>query len=163
MNPLKAFSSALPYRLDDLEPVLSRATVQYHLIQHHWHCYERTVAMVRGTPLASLSLESLVRVTVPQPRYHRLAAVAVEAWNHDLYWRSLRPGAGGEASGPIADLIHSSFSSFESFVRRVKSAAGELMGSGWLWVTWRPGAIDVLTTEPADSPLARGHVPLLAI
>ena len=163
MNPLQAFSSALPYRLDALEPVLSRETVQYHLIQHHRQCYERTAALVRGTPLESLSLESLVRATASLPRSRQLFALAAEAWNHDLYWRSLRPGAGGEARGPIADLIRSSFNSFEGFMRRVQGVAGELLGSGWLWVTWRRGTLEVLTTELADSPVTRGHVPLLAV
>jgi len=163
MPPLETFCPALPYEWDDLEPVLSRKAVERHLTQHHRRLHELAVAAVRGTPFESLSLESLVRVTALQPRYRRLCALATEAWNHDLYWRSLRPAAGGEACGPVGALIRSSFRSFELFARRMKQVAGELRGNGWLWVSWRAGAIEVLTTQQTRTPFTDGHVPLLTI
>jgi superoxide dismutase len=63
VNPLNNFSSSLRYDFSALEPVLSRETVQYHFIQHHRRCYERTAALVKGTELQPLPLESLVRIT----------------------------------------------------------------------------------------------------
>jgi hypothetical protein len=48
-------------------------------------------------------------------------------------------------------------------VREAKAAAAAVIGSAWLWVTWREGRIQLITTGPMDSPLLRGHVPLLAI
>lgn len=163
MNPLSTFTSALRYEFDALEPVLSKETVQYHFIQHHRRCYERTAAMVKGTELESLSLESLVRVAGTQPRHRYLFALAAEAWNHDLYWRSLRPAGGGVACGPIAQGIQRCFGDFSTFLRRAKAAACAVIGSGWLWVTWREGRIEVITTGKTDSPILHGHVPLLAI
>jgi superoxide dismutase, Fe-Mn family len=162
MNPSKPSCSALPYRFDALEPVLSRKTVQRHF-QHQRRLSELALAATRGTAFESLSLEALAQVTAFQPRHRGLCALATKAWNHDLYWRSLRAGAGGEAWGPIGNLIRSSFNGFETFARRMKQAASELLGSGWLWATWRSGAIEVLTTRQAHSPFKDGHVPLLAI
>jgi superoxide dismutase, Fe-Mn family len=94
MNPISSFRSSLGYDFDALEPVLSRESVQYHFIQHHRRCYERTAALVKGTKLETLTLGALIRVASKQPRYRCLFMLAAEAWNHDLYWSSLRPGRG---------------------------------------------------------------------
>jgi superoxide dismutase, Fe-Mn family len=163
MNPLSTFAATLRYGFSALEPVLSRETVQYHFIQHHRRCYERTAALVKGTTLEHLSLQSLLRVAGKEARHGRLFMLASEAWNHDLYWRSLRPGCGGPAWGPVAQGIERCFGSFSTFVREAKGAAAAVIGSAWLWVTWRAGRIELVTTGPMDSPLLHGHVPLLAI
>lgn len=166
MNPLNTVTSAfpaLPYKFDALEPVLSKETVHLHFIQHHRRCYERTAALVKGTELASLSLESLVRVAGTQRGHRYVFTLAAEAWNHDLYWRSLRPAGGGIASGPIGQDIQRCFGDFSTFLRRAKEAARAMIGGGWLWVTWRAGRIQVITTGMTDSPILYGHIPLLAI
>jgi superoxide dismutase, Fe-Mn family len=163
MNPITSFSSSLRYDFGAFEPILSRENVQYHFIQHHRRCYERTAALVKGTRLQSLSLPSLVRVTGTRPECKYLFMLAAEAWNHDLYWNSLRPGGGGVARGPIGADIERCFGNFPAFLREAKSRAAAVVGSGWLWVTWRAGRIEIVTTGKGDSPVLHGHVPLLAI
>jgi Fe-Mn family superoxide dismutase len=163
MNPVRTLTSDLGYELDALEPVLSRETVLYHLIQHHRDCYERTAALVRGTELAALPLESVVRFAGQHPGYRHLFAVASEAWSHDLYWHSLRPGGGGRPWGLIGQGIRQCFGTFSLFEDRMKAQASSLMGSGWLWVTWREGRIELITTGASESPLTAGYVPLLAV
>src|SRR5919109_707944 len=136
MNLLSTFASTLGYEFDALEPVLSRETVQYHFIQHQRRCYERTAAMVKETELESIPLESLVRVTGKQPGHRYLFTLAAEAWNHELYWRSLQPAGGGVASGPIGQDIQRTFGDFSTFLCRATEAARAVIGGGWLWVTW---------------------------
>jgi Fe-Mn family superoxide dismutase len=163
MNPLNTFTSALPYEFDALEPVLSKETVHLHFIQHHRRCYERTAAMVKETELESIPLESLVRVAGTQRGHRYLFTLAAEAWNHELYWRSLQPAGGGVASGPIGQDIQRTFGDFSTFLCRATEAARAVIGGGWLWVTWRGGRIHVISTGMTDSPILYGHVPLLAI
>ena len=159
MNPI----NNLRYDFGAFEPILSRESVQYHFIQHHRRCYERAAALVKGTQLQSLSLDSLVRVTGSRPESEDLFILAAEAWNHDLYWNSLRPGGGGVARGPIGADIERCFGSFPAFLREAKLRATAVLGSVWLWVTWRAGRIEIVTTGKGDSPLLHGHVPLLAL
>ena len=40
-----------------------------------------------------------------------------QVWNHDFYWHSLAPNAGGEPTGPVADAIKVSFC-FQTFSNR---------------------------------------------
>jgi Fe-Mn family superoxide dismutase len=159
-----AFSSSiLQYDFDALEPILSRQTVLHHLFQHHRDCYEGTARLVQGTALESLSLEALVHTAATKPGYRRLFALASEAWNHDLYWHSLQPGAGGPPDGVIGRAIDRSFGGFRSFLRCARAAAETLIGNGWLWVTWRAGRIETFTTSAGESPLLHGYTPLLAL
>jgi Fe-Mn family superoxide dismutase len=75
----------------------------------------------------------------------------------------LRPGGGGAPWGPVAQGIERCFGAFSRFVREAQAAASAAIGSDWLWVTWRAGRIELVTTGPMDLPLLHGHVPLLAI
>ena len=88
---------------------------------------------------------------------------AAEVWNHNVFWRSMRPHGGGPAHGAVADLLGAQFGSYEAFVSEFKSAAAEHFGSGWLWVVWRGGEVRVLTTGNAGTPLVRGDIALLAL
>ncbi|HEV3181279.1 MAG TPA: Fe-Mn family superoxide dismutase, partial [Steroidobacteraceae bacterium] len=36
-------------------------------------------------------------------------------------------------------------------------------GSGWLWLVWRRGALEIVTTVNAGTPLVRGDTALLAL
>jgi superoxide dismutase, Fe-Mn family len=157
------FPDDLPYDFGALEPVVSRQTVMHHVFQHHRGCYEQTAALVRGTGLEGLPLEGLIRVSAVRPGCARLFRQATEAWNHDLYWNSLRPGGGGSPYGPIGKRIRKSFGGFPGFVRRATEAAASLIGSGWLWLTWKAGRLEILTTENTDTPIVHGRTALLAI
>jgi Fe-Mn family superoxide dismutase len=153
----------IPYNFADLEPAMSRDTVVFHFLRHQRVCYDRMVALARGTQFESLTLEELVRVTERNPAHHPLYRYAAEVWNHDLYWRSMRPRGGGAPSGLAAQHIAERFGSYERFTREFREAGSAHFGSGWLWLVWRPGTLEILTTSNAATPLVRGDTALLAL
>jgi superoxide dismutase, Fe-Mn family len=155
--------STLRYGFDALEPTLSANTVLHHLFQHQRDCCERTAVLMRDAKLQALSLESLVRLTAVRPRYTQLFELASEAWNHELYWRSLHPRGGGPAWGLIGEGVRRSFGTFAAFLRRTEAAAESVFGHGWLWVTWHAGSVEVLAGGSRDSPILHGRFALLAI
>jgi len=75
----------------------------------------------------------------------------------------MRPRGGGVASGLVGDQIRARFGSHERFVREFKEAASEHFGSGWLWLVWRAGSLEIVTTSNAGTPLVRGDTALLAL
>lgn len=156
-------SPVLPYNFSDLEPAMSRDTLVFHFLRHQRVCFDRMQAMVRGTQLESLPLEELIRVTERNPSQHAVYRYAAEVWNHDFYWRSMRPKGGGTATGPIGEAVRVRFGSQERFARDFKDAASALFGSGWLWLVWRGGALEIITTSNAGTPLVRGDVALLGL
>jgi Fe-Mn family superoxide dismutase len=153
----------LPYDFPDLEPAMSRDSVMFHFLRHQRVCYDRMLALVRGTEFEPLSLEELVRVTERNPAHHTLYRYAAEVWNHDLFWRSMRPRGGGAPTGLLAQHLAARFGSYERFMRDFRDAASAHFGSGWLWLVWRAGTLEIVTTSNAGTPLVRGDTALLAL
>jgi superoxide dismutase, Fe-Mn family len=153
----------IPYNFSDLEPAMSRDTLVFHSLRHQRVCFDRMLAMVRGTELETLPLEELIRVTERNPTQHAVYRYAAEVWNHNVFWRSMRPRGGGAAHGLIGEHLRARFGSHERFVREVKEAASAHFGSGWLWLVWRGGAPKIITTSNAGTPLVRGDTVLLAL
>src|SRR6185503_18301303 len=59
--------------------------------------------------------------------------------------------------------IEKDFGSYGRFAKHLAAAASAQFGSGWAWLVVKNGALDVLTTSNADTPMARGIGCLLAI
>ncbi len=156
-------SPLIPYNFSDLEPVVSRDTLVFHFLRHQRICYDRLQGLIRGTDLAALPLDDLIRRTERNPAEHGVFRLAAEVWNHNLYWRSMRPRGGGSAHGPVAALIRRRFGGFERFASEFRETAGAHFGSGWVWLVWRRDALQLVATGNAGTPLVRGDVALLAL
>jgi superoxide dismutase, Fe-Mn family len=156
-------SPAIPYQFADLEPAMSRDALMFHFLRHQRVCFDRMQAMVRDTELAELPLEELVRVTERDPAQHALFRCAAEVWNHNLFWRSMRPRGGGAPCGAVAERLRRRFGSYDGFVREFKAAARAHFGSGWLWLVCRDETLEIETTRNAGTPLVRGDTALLAL
>jgi superoxide dismutase, Fe-Mn family len=154
---------AIPYSFADLEPAMSRDTVVFHFLRHQRVCYDRMMALLATTNVAAETLEELVRATERNPAQHTLYRYAAEVWNHDLFWRSMRPHGGGAPGGAVGELIGAQFGGYEPFARELRAAASAHFGSGWLWLVWRAGSLEIVTTSNAATPMVRGDTALLAL
>jgi Fe-Mn family superoxide dismutase len=151
----------LPYALEALEPYLSRRTLAAHHGHHHAAYVAKTRALIQRTPLESSELEDVVRSSAPQNK--ALFNASAQAWNHAFFWRSMRPGGGGEASGAIAQAIEVSFGSQRALSQQFVSAAGDQFGSGWAWLVLENDRLQIISTSNAETPLITAQVPLLTI
>jgi superoxide dismutase, Fe-Mn family len=156
-------SPAIPYEFADLEPAMSRDTLVFHFLRHQRVCFDRMLAIVRGSELEALPLDELIRVTERNPAQHTLYRYAAEVWNHNLFWHSMRPRGGGAAPGMVGEHIRARYGSYERFAREFKEAASAHFGSGWLWLVWRAGALEIVLTSNAGTPLVRGDTAILAL
>lgn len=156
-------SPSLPYDFSDLEPAMSRDTVVFHFLRHQRVCYDRMRTLVRDSGLQELPLEELVRATARDPGRRALHGYAAEVWNHNAFWRSMRPRGGGAAHGRVGEELRKRFGSYERFTHKVISAVSAHFGSGWLWLVWRGAAPEIVMTPNAGTPLVRGDTVLLAL
>src|SRR5690554_5122802 len=115
----------LPYALDALEPYLSRRTLSVHHGSHHAAYVAKTAALVKGTPLETAPLEDIVRAAAGSEQNRALFNAAAQAWNHEFFWHSMRPGGGKDATGAVAQLIEESFGSQQAFRQQFVAAAGD--------------------------------------
>ena len=157
----------LPYAYEALEPLISSATLRTHHGKHHSAYVDKTNALVRDTDLEGDTLEAIVkqsaRRAASDPAMTPLFNSAAQAWNHAFYWRSLRPEGGGGPQGALAARISSDFWDQRRFAETLKAAASGHFGSGWAWLVLDDGALRIVTTSNADTPIVRGQTPLLAI
>jgi Fe-Mn family superoxide dismutase len=149
----------LPYAKDALEPHISARTLEFHYEKHHRGYFEKLRKAVEGTPEARRSLEDLILDAEGD-----LFNNAAQVWNHDFYWRSMRPGGGGEPPHALRDVLANRFGSFEAFRQQFAEAATGEFGSGWAWlVRDRYGRLRVQSSSDAENPLREGFEPLLTL
>ena len=157
----------LPYPHDALAPVISETTLRTHHGKHHRGYVDRVNALITDTPVASEPLEAVVKWAAGWKGNHKTAAAifnsAAQAWNHEFYWKSLRPRGGPRPEGPLAALIASEFGSHDGLARAYIEAATGHFGSGWAWLVMEGTALKIITTSNADTPLVHGQAPLLVI
>jgi Fe-Mn family superoxide dismutase len=154
----------LPYEENALEPVISARTLSLHYGKHHSGYVAKLSELVEGSPYAGRPLDEVVKRAAADPAAKMLFNNAAQAWNHDFYWRSMRPKGGGTPGGALRDAIGRDFRGLPEFrTAFAKAAAGEF-GSGWAWlVAGKDSKLTIVATDDADTPIVRGETPLLTI
>jgi Fe-Mn family superoxide dismutase len=152
----------LPYAENALEPVVS-ADDRFHYGKHHKGYVDTLNKLVAGTELASLSLEKIIAATAGKADKVEIFNNAAQAWNHDFYWRSLRPKGGGEPPAALKQWIETSFITVDACKKELAQAATKQFGSGWAWLVQEHGKLKVVSTGNAENPLTKGATPLLTI
>jgi Fe-Mn family superoxide dismutase len=151
----------LPYALTALAPHISAETLEYHYGKHHKTYVDKLNGLIAGTAFAGKSLEDII-ASANGPTFNNAAQI----WNHNFYWRSLRPHGGGIPSGAIASAIDATFGSFDEFKIKFSDSAVNNFGSGWTWLVnaKSDGALSIVNTSNAATPLTNANVtPLLTV
>jgi Fe-Mn family superoxide dismutase len=153
----------LPYALDALAPAISARTLGFHYGKHHQGYVNSLNKLVAGTAYAAMSLEHTLAATAGQTDHTAIYDNAAQAWNHDFYWRSLRPQGGGEPPASIKPLIEACFGSVAGCRTALVDAATRRFGSGWVWLVLDKGRLNVIDTGNAQRPTSPTQHPLLTI
>ena len=147
----------LPYKLEELQPHISRETLEFHWGKHHKTYVENLNKLVPGTPFAEKSLEDIVKTATGG-----IFNNAAQVWNHTFYWNCLAPRGGGKPKGKLLQEIEAQFGSFEKFQEQFTNAAVTQFGSGWAWlVRGKDGKLAIQQTGNAGNPMTDGAKPLL--
>jgi superoxide dismutase, Fe-Mn family len=155
---------ALPYAENALEPLISARTVSLHHGKHHAGYVAKLNELVEGTSYASQPLTAVVVSAAKDAQAEAIFDNAAQVWNHDFYWRSMRPGGGGSPEGRIKRAVDRDFGGDRQVSEALAKASAGRFGSGWVWlVAAEDGRLEVTATGNADTPLVWGKVPLLAI
>lgn len=149
----------LPYPKEALEPNISAETFEYHYGKHHKAYVTKLNELIKDTKFEKLSLEEII-MTADGPIFNN----AAQHWNHTFFWSCLKPDAGGNPDGKIAELIDQSWGSFDKFKKQFSEQAIANFGSGWTWIVLNDdGGPEILNTSNADTPLKYGKKPILTL
>jgi superoxide dismutase, Fe-Mn family len=148
----------LPWPENALAPHISAETIQFHYGKHHQAYVTNLNKLIEGTPLASKSLEEIIKSSEGGVFNN-----AAQVWNHTFYWHSMKPGGGGQPKGAIAEAIQQSFGGYDKFRQELTNAAITQFGSGWAWLVKEGNKLAVKKTPNAETPLTTSAKPLLTI
>ena len=140
----------LPYAFDALEPHIDAKTMEIHHGKHHAAYTTNLNAAIEGTELADATIEEILAKGTDKPAVRNNGG---GFYNHNLFWETLAPNAGGEPQGELGEAITATFGSFEAFKDEFSKAAATRFGSGWAWLVVVDGKLVVTSTPNQDNPL----------
>ena len=112
-RPTKLETTPLPYGPDDLDPVMSADTLNYHF-EHLAKGYARRYNAGEGNADFNRAGSYLHNRFFPQFR---------------------KPRGGNRPRGAVAELIESRFKTYEDFQAAMKEAFMKIQGSGWVYLS----------------------------
>lgn len=154
----------LPYAYDALEPYIATRIMELHHGRHH-------LAYVNGLNTAERKLaEARASGNFAEVEFwsKKAAFNGGGHYLHAMFWETMAPagdGGGGEAKGPIAELIARDFGSFEQFKAHFNAASGAVEASGWGILHFRPadGRLIILQAENQHKLSSWDCFPLLGV
>ena len=146
----------LPYPKGALEPHIDALTMEIHHDRHHKAYVDNLNKAIAGNAaLEAKSLEALIKDLAVAPDAVRSAIRNNGGghWNHSFFWKILAPKAGGAPTGKLADGIKAAFGSFDDFKAKFEAAGLSRFGSGWAWLVFNGGKLEIVSTPNQDNPL----------
>ncbi len=112
-RPAKLETTPLPYGIKDLEPVMSRATIDYHF-DHLAKGYAKRYNAGEGNA-----------------DFNRAGSFL-----HNKFFPQLRaPKGANRPKGAVLALIEEKFKTYEDFKEAFKETAMKIQGSGWVYLS----------------------------
>jgi Fe-Mn family superoxide dismutase len=151
----------LPYSEDALEPHISAETLALHHGKHHKTYIDTLNKLLTGDVLEDMSLEDVIRESHGFAARHTIFNNAAQSWNHNFFWKSMKPGGGGPPTGDIKVMIEKDIGDGKAFSEAFSKVAAKHFGSGWVWLVVTEGVIGIVATHDADLPPVHGRTALL--
>lgn len=145
----------LGYAYNSIEPAVDAMTMEIHYTKHA-AAYAKNLADAAKDEKVDVDKTSLRTLFSHISKYSaKMRNNGGGHYNHELFWRSLRPPVTGNApKGEFAAQINQDLGSFEAFQQKFTDAAKNRFGSGWAWLVWTPeNKLVVSSTPNQDNPL----------
>ncbi len=151
--------SDLPYAYDALQPYMSKETLEFHHDKHHMAYVTNGNNLINGTEFEGKSLEEVVKGSFGKNA--GLFNNAAQHYNHEHFWKWMKPNGGGKVPGKLEKAIADAFGSHDAFKKEFIQAGVTQFGSGWCWLTVQNRKLAVTKTANGENPLVHGGVPVL--
>jgi Fe-Mn family superoxide dismutase len=154
----------LTYAYDALEPHIDKETMEIHHSKHHAGYTSKLNAALEGKNIDK-NIEDLLTSIDSLPSDIQTAVINNGGgfYNHKIFWEVIGPNGGGEPTGEVKSAIDKGFGSFEAFKEEFSKAAATRFGSGWAWLTYSDGQLEVTSTPNQNSPITEGKEVLLGL
>ncbi len=151
----------LDYKKDALSPIMSEQTLDLHHGKHHQTYITNLNNFIKDTEFENLSLEDIIKKTSSDKKKSGIFNNASQHWNHNLFWKCMKPKGGGKIPTKLEERIKKDFGSFAKFKEEFINAGITQFGSGWCWLSIENGKLVVTKTANAENPLINNMKPIL--
>lgn len=156
----------LNFGFNALEPYMDEKTVSLHYGKHHQTYVDKlNNAIADFGDFDGVDIDTVLRNAegIPEKIKTQVINNGGGHSNHTIFWSNLSPEGGGEPFGEISDAIKKKFNNFIDFKEEFEGEALKFFGSGWVWLVFKEGKMEIMTTANQDSPLSKKYEPLLAL
>ena len=155
----------LPYKLDALEPYIDAKTMEIHHGKHHaGYVAKLNAVLEKHSELRNKDVDELLMDidSIPEDVRNVVINNGGGHSNHSKFWLWLSPKK-QSPEGKIKKSIEKNFGSFDKFKEQFSNAAAARFGSGWAWLVFHEGKLEIISTPNQDSPVMDGKIPILGL
>ncbi len=151
----------LDYSNEALSPIMSQETLELHHGKHHQTYITNLNNFIKDSEMAEMSLEDIIVKSSKDNSKTGIFNNASQHWNHNLFWKCMKPKGGGSIPSKLEKKIIEDFGSVEKFKDEFKQAGITQFGSGWCWLSLNNDKLVVTKTANAANPLIDNLKPIL--
>ena len=151
----------LDYSKDALSPIMSEETLDLHHGKHHQTYIDKLNGFIKDSEMSKMSLEDIILKSSNEKDMTGIFNNASQHWNHNLFWKCMKPKGGGKIPPKLEKRLISDFGSVEVFKEKFKDAGVTQFGSGWCWLSIDNDKLVVTKTANASNPLIENMKPIL--
>lgn len=155
----------LSFKYDQIPDFLSASCIELHYSKHHLQYANSLNQAIEQYGVTQHNLESILKS--PSSFNTSLVDYAGGFYNHNLYWKSIDTQSNLAPSQIFTQRLVSDLGGLKEFENKFLKAAEQLIGSGWIWLVYNQGALEIVTTKdnhtPFKDPEYHNAIPLLAL
>ena len=151
----------LDYSNNALSPIMSEETLDLHHGKHHQTYIDKLNSFIKDSEMVKMSLEEIILKSSKDKSMQGIFNNASQHWNHNLFWKCMKPNGGGNIPPNLEKRLKSDFGSVEEFKTKFKEAGINQFGSGWCWLSVKDGKLFISKTSNAANPLIENMKPIL--
>lgn len=162
----------LPYSYDSLEPYIDTETMKEHHDFHHTAYVTglnqviSEVPQAKGYSLTKLLSETIHDKSIDAAIRKRINNFGGGHYNHSLFWQFMSKDSNAKDIDPqfTAWLKKENFD-LEKLKDVFNKSAMSIFGSGWVWLVYVDGKLDIIGTTNQDPVLSLGvnYIPILGL
>jgi Fe-Mn family superoxide dismutase len=155
----------LKYKYSALSPYIDAKTMRIHHKKHHQGYVDKLNSTIKyHDRMRELKIKELLSRLDEVP-----ASIRTDVrnsggghLNHTMFWRMMSPKK-TEPKGKLLKLIEDRYTDLDNFKARFTAISMGLFGSGWTWLVFNDGELDIVNLPNQDAPVIKNKYPLLGV
>lgn len=157
----------LSYNYNALEPFIDEETMHIHHDKHHGAYVKNLNDLLTGhEELLNMDVNDLLKNfdKVPEDMRQKVKNNAGGVANHNMFWEIMCSNDKSQTpNDKLMQMVNESFGSFDEFKEKFSAEAMGRFGSGWAWLVFDNGKLNIVSTANQDSPITDGKTPILLL